>query len=424
MKKGIENRVIALDALTPHNRNYNRHSAGQIADLRESLKQFGQVRSIVVQADKAGKRFTIVAGHGIAEAARAEGYTELRADVIPHNWSETRVLAYLAADNELARRGDPDTDQLAAIVREVMEAEGDALARLAAGEQAALDAILNAGNATEETADVGELVDKAAELQKKWQVQRGDVWEIGKHRLMCGDSTSAEDVAMLMQGETVETLVSDPPYGIGYEYASHDDSSNEENENLVRRAFDFAPTARVWTCGLMNLARDLAWNPTARVLVWHKKFAAAGNGLGGASTWEPVLVANIKGGTLPNDYLEFMTDRIEGLRDLHTCPKPIGLFHHLITHLAGKSIYEPFSGSGTTLIACEQTGRIGRGMEIEPKYCAVTLERMSLLGLTPRRVESIGNGKQAKKLGENTDQKARASTNKSRVIGESRAAIS
>ena len=143
MKKGIENRVVALDTLTPHKRNYNRHGDAQLADLRESLRQFGQVRSVVVQADKSGKRYTIVAGHGIAQAARAEGYTELRADVIPHNWSETRVLAYLAADNELARHGDPDQEQLAAIVRDVMAAEGEALARLAAGEQAALDAILN-----------------------------------------------------------------------------------------------------------------------------------------------------------------------------------------------------------------------------------------------------------------------------------------
>ena len=144
MKKAIENRVIALDALTPHARNYNRHSAAQIADLRESLRQFGQVRSVVVQSDKSGKRYTIVAGHGIAQAAQAEGYTELRADVIPHSWSETRVLAYLAADNELGKHADPDADQLAAIVREVMEAEGEALARLAAGEQAALDRIINA----------------------------------------------------------------------------------------------------------------------------------------------------------------------------------------------------------------------------------------------------------------------------------------
>ena len=96
-----------------------------------------------------------------------------------------------------------------------MEAEGEALARLAAGEQAALDAILNAGSATEETVDAGELVDKAAELQKKWNVARGDVWEIGRHRLMCGDSTSAEDVQTLMQGERAAITFTSPPYNAG-----------------------------------------------------------------------------------------------------------------------------------------------------------------------------------------------------------------
>lgn len=140
--RDVVNRIVALSALTPHARNYNKHSDAQIEDLRASLKQFGQVRSIVVQADKAGKHFTIVAGHGIADAAKREGLTELRADVIPASWSKTKVLAYLAADNELARHGDPDQAQLAAIVREVMDAEGEALARLAAGEQKALETLL------------------------------------------------------------------------------------------------------------------------------------------------------------------------------------------------------------------------------------------------------------------------------------------
>jgi len=136
----VENVTLPASALVPHERNYNRHSDAQINDLRELLRQFGQVRSIVVQPR--GKKFVIVAGHGIAQAAQAEGLTQLRADVIPAAWSQTRVLAYLAADNELARHGDPDQDQLAAIVREVMETEGEALARLAAGEQSALDAII------------------------------------------------------------------------------------------------------------------------------------------------------------------------------------------------------------------------------------------------------------------------------------------
>ena len=138
--KGVVNRLIAVAACIPHGRNYNRHSAQQLADLRESLRQFGQVRSIVVQPS--GKGYRLVAGHGLWQAAKAEGLTELRADVIPASWSEHKVLAYLATDNETARHSDPDQAQLDAIVKELYDAEGEALARLAAGEQQALDRIL------------------------------------------------------------------------------------------------------------------------------------------------------------------------------------------------------------------------------------------------------------------------------------------
>lgn len=165
LKRGvIENRAVDLALCDAHERNYNRHSDAQIADLRESLRHFGQVRSIVAQQN--GKRFLLVAGHGLAQAARLEGFTELRADIIPASWSKTRVLAYLAADNEIARQGSADEAQLAAIVREVMDAEGEALARLAAGEQSALERLL-AG--TPDFQPVG--IDEQGRLDEKKKVK-------------------------------------------------------------------------------------------------------------------------------------------------------------------------------------------------------------------------------------------------------------
>ena len=225
------------------------------------------------------------------------------------------------------------------------------------------------------TVDAEPQVDRAEELRQKWQVETGQLWQLGEHRLICGDCTDAATVARVMGEERADILISDPPYGIGYKYDTHDDSSNEQNQDLIMRAWELGPEAKAWTCGLMNLSRDLGWNPDAKVLCWHKGFAQAGNGLGGASTWEPVLVAGVKGGTLPNDYLHFGTDRIEGLRDLHSCPKPVALFGHLIEHLAGAIVFDPFSGSGTTLIACENLGRRCRAVEISPGYVAVALER-------------------------------------------------
>lgn len=142
MKAVVKNQTVKVSALAPHSQNYNKHSDSQLADLRASLRAFGQVRSVVVQKAKANGHYTIVAGEGLTTAAKQEGLKELRADVIPASWSKTKVLAYLAADNELARHGTPDQAQLAAIVRDVMSAEGEVLARLAAGEQLALDTLL------------------------------------------------------------------------------------------------------------------------------------------------------------------------------------------------------------------------------------------------------------------------------------------
>ena len=117
----VSHAVVSLSLCAPHPQNYNQHSAEQVGDLRASLRKFGQVRSIVVQDDAAGG-FLLVAGHGLAEAARAEGFSELRADVIPADWPPVKVLAYLAADNELGRAASPDEAQLAALVAAVGDA--------------------------------------------------------------------------------------------------------------------------------------------------------------------------------------------------------------------------------------------------------------------------------------------------------------
>jgi len=133
------NQTVEVAQCRPHPRNYNRHSENQVADLRASLRRFGQVRSVVVQGN--GDGYLVVAGCGVWEAARREGLRELRADVIPAGWDEARVLAYLAADNELARQGLPDEAQLAALVEEVRERADVELARLAAGSEERLAAL-------------------------------------------------------------------------------------------------------------------------------------------------------------------------------------------------------------------------------------------------------------------------------------------
>ncbi len=213
------------------------------------------------------------------------------------------------------------------------------------------------------------------------KAKRGDIYKLGNHRLMCGDSTSEDDVAKLMDGEKADMVFTDPPYGIGYEYANHDDSNPEENKKLVENVFRLHQCGKVWTPGLMNLGRDLERFGKTKVAVWYKKFAQAGNGIGGASTWEPVLIFNPTEKSLSNDVIVISTERefVNGknLRELHSCPKPVGLFEHLIKSLSKDSdvVFEPFCGSGTTLIACEKTGRSCRGMEMDPQYIDVIITR-------------------------------------------------
>lgn len=224
---GITNRAdIPVRACRPHPRNYQAHPPSQIEDLRESLRLFGQVASLVVQAQE-DDTFLLVAGHGVHLAMLYEGFDILRADVIPASWPDAKVLAYLAADNELARQADPDQAQLAVLVADVKAEADDALARLAAGSQERMEELLT--KSQQELLDPAlpgddpGPVDPSEALLASWPVEEGQVWEIASrsvpgawHRLRCGDSKDRLQLAMLMAGSRADWMWTDPPYGVEY----------------------------------------------------------------------------------------------------------------------------------------------------------------------------------------------------------------
>jgi DNA modification methylase len=313
--------------------------------------------------------------------------------VLCDDLSEAEIKALRISINRMAELAEWDEELLMAEL-EGLAAEGITMDDVGFD----LDALEALGASAEPEgnpeADAEPQIDKAEELRAKWGVEPGQLWELGDHRLLCGDSTKKEDVERVMGGEKASALLSDPPYGIGYEYREHDDSSNEANAELVEKAFSGGPGCKIWTPGLPNLARDIVRFGKAKVIVWFKKFAAAGNGIGGASVWEPVLiVGKPPAQNLKSDVIECMTDRAEvastSLRELHSCPKPVSLYAQLLNSLtsARQIIYEPFSGSGTTIIACEQLGRKCRAIEISPGYVAVALQRWAdATGKSPRLV--------------------------------------
>lgn len=373
-------------ALIPYGRNTRTHSAAQVAQIRASIDQFGFTNPILLREDEA----SIGAGHGRQLAALLDPPLAKVPTVVVHGLSDAQWRALIIADNKLALNAGWDESLLALELAD-LGAEGFDLAVIGFDEQELAD--LSPGVTR---LPAGKDDDEIPAPPKHAVSEPGDLWELGKHLLMCGDSTTVEAADAVESGKCAMTL-SDPPYGIGYEYADHDDSDNAANAQLVADAFTFGPDARVWTPGLQNLARDLGRFGKTKILIWSKRFAAAGNGLGGASTWEPILVVGkTPAQKLANDVIEIMTERetLEGrsLREFHSCPKPVALYQHLLEALtkARQSIFEPFSGSGTTLIACERAGRICRAIEITPAYVDVAILRWQTLTGKPAILRSTG----------------------------------
>jgi len=333
--------------------------------LTKSLAEFGNIQPITWNV----RTGNVVGGHQRLKVYKAMGKTEV--DVWAVDLDEQKEKAANIALNKLS--GEFDMPMLKDILEEIdtgdldMEITGFGMDEIAEMMEDAHPEVTE---------------DEVPEVPVDAITKPGDLWILGEHRVLCGDSTDSKDVKMLMDGSKADCLISDPPYGIGYEYKNHDDSDNKTNSILVEKVFSFAPEFKVWTPGLPNLGRDIARFGKTKVLVWFKKFAAAGNGLGGASVWEPILVTGKPlVSLLKTDVIECMTDRIEvdgkSLRELHSCPKPVALYAKLIESFTerNQSIYEPFCGSGTTLIAAEQLGRKCYGMEISPNYCDVIVKR-------------------------------------------------
>ena len=288
------------------------------------------------------------------------------------------------------------------------------LRALAAGGERRLRELLGT-----EVADPGPQVDKAEELRQKWQVERGQVWEVPSrtvvgrcHRVMCGDSTVKMDVEQLMDGGKANACVTDLPYNIGKDYGTWDDGLPESEfwKEMVPRwlagicAVLEQPSHFVTTFSERGLLRLVESAQTAgfnhrHTGVWHNPIRKAGSYPGQwPFAWEPVLDFSFGGWRKLNNrngvgYSDvWILDSPVGHKDnekYHPTEKPLILYVDLVNLVTkiGEIVYEPCAGTGTTLVACEQTERIGYGMEIEPKSVAVTLERLAGMGLEPRLVE-------------------------------------
>lgn len=362
-----------------HELNARRHPAKQRDALRGSLNAVGWVAPVIVSA-KTGK---ILDGHARIEEALSKNEHSL-VPFVEVDVSENEERTILATFDPITGLATYEREALDALLREVDTGEAalqEMLSELAEREGLYLD---GAGG-TGEPADAEPQIDKAAELNKKWQVKTGDLWQIGDHRLLCGDSTKAEDVARVMGGEKADICLTDPPYGADIEYATHEDTQ----ENLHILIDGFLPLARnvsVVTALTPGINNVFSYPRPDWMLCW---FYGAGTGRSkwGFTAWQPFLVYGNDPklahgeGCHPDGFQFMMTADDAVIRKTldHACPKPLSVWQRFIerfSHKKSVTMYEPFAGSGTTLVAAQNLKRKCYAIEISPDYCAVILERM------------------------------------------------
>jgi len=250
-----------------------------------------------------------------------------------------------------------------------------------------LKELLNAENL--EPVDAEPQIDRAGELAEKWQTKSGQLWKLGEHRLLIGDCTVRENVERLMGGEKVDMIATDPPYGVNYEYAEYSDKP-EAHEDFINKLWDALPEYKfmVMTPGHSHLPFFFSKQPRS-IMVWYDKTKQAPSTAAFLNKFDLILVFGKVMNRYSWDVFEIQGVRGDGVRELHTCPKPVELFQELISQQKdAMNIYEPFCGSGTTLLAGHNAGRRVFACEISEKYGAVILERFfTATGITPELVE-------------------------------------
>ena len=385
---------VPVAKLIPYINNARTHSPEQIKKLRASLREFGFVNPVIID-----REYNVIAGHGRIMAAKEEGITEVPCVYADH-LTEAQKKAYILADNRMALDAGWDEEMLRVEIEALREMEFDPM--LAGFDEKELEA-LYAGDGDEAKDDDFDL---SAALEKASFVEPGDIWTVGRHRLMCGDATKAEDVEKLMGGERANLIVTDPPYGVSFKSSSgltiqNDSMKNEEFYTFLLSAF------QAMAAVLEKGGAAYVFHADTEGLNFRRAFIDAGFHLAGCCIWvkdslvlgrsdyqwqhEPILYGFLQNGKHP-----WYSDRKQTTiwnyakpkrNENHPTSKPLDLLGYPITNSSRENgiVIDTFGGSGSTMMACEQTGRICRMMELDPKYASVILRRY---------VEDFGNADQ------------------------------
>ena len=421
-------RVRARD-LIPHEKNWRVHTKAQTAALRGLLSEIGYADALLARELPDG-RLQLVDGHLRAETTPSAMVPVLILDV-----SEEEAEKILLTLDPLAAMAESDSERLQALLNNVRTDSPavEELLRRTAGEQ--VWRLIHPEDFIEPPAQI----DKAGELQKKWGTETGQLWRVGAHRLLCGDSSKAEDVMRLMNGERAVLFATDPPYAVGYTGGSHPQSwgnngaanrnkdwsgeyleanspdvKNSEDSGLelyrgfvntaIKHAIERNAAWYCWHASRRQMMLESVWNEAGafvhRQIIWVKTRPVLTYS---TYLWqhEPCVFGWIRGekpktfraevgkraGEFPSTIWAIPSSAVE--TDAHPTSKPCKLFAlPMEMHTErGDICYEPFSGSGSQLVAAQQLGRRCYAIEKSPPFVAVALERMGALGLKPEVVK-------------------------------------
>ena len=413
--------LVDVDKLIPYINNARTHSKEQVTRLASSIKEFGFINPVITDGEHG-----ILAGHGRIAAAKQLGIKQvpcISADYL----TEAQKKAYILADNRLPMDAGWD-NELLKIEIESLQAEGFDVGITGFDEKELADLFATDNEAQEDGFDVDE------ELSKPCFSQAGDVWHLGKHRVICGDSTKQDTYAALLGDDKVNLVCTDPPYLVKLNSTSgtikNDDLNDEEGLKFLKGAF---------SCMYDSMAKDASiyvFYATAKARVFHDAFEDSGFKVGAGLVWkkdrlvltrtdwkyihEPIIFGWRKDGrhrwygdqkqTTVFEFARIKNSKNDGCG--HPSSKPVPLIAYLIKQCTQENglVLDGFLGSASTLIACEQLNRICYGIELEPKFVDVAVNRYIQQAGTSDNVYVIRDGKKlaydeatARMAGDNND---------------------
>jgi DNA modification methylase len=374
---------VNIDKLIPYARNARTHSKEQILQLRSSLREFGFVSPIICDKD-----YNIIAGHGRILAAKAEGLTEVPC-VFAEHLTEAQKKAYILADNRLALNAGWDEEQLALEFADLKDLGFNLeLTGFDAGEIEKLFA--SDTEVQEDDFDVD------AELDKPPMTKPGDLWLLGRHRLLCGDATKSEDIKLLMDGKKANLCVTDPPYNCSYEGGTGMKIMNDSMDGKAFYAFLLSAFKNIYDnmvdggaiyifhsdaekVNFFNATVDAGFHYST-TCIWVKNSLVIGR-MDYQMRHEPVIYA-FKDTAKHRWYSDrkqttvWEYDRPTKSK-LHPTMKPLPLLAYPIQNSSAPNeiVLDTFGGSGSTLIVCEQTDRICYMSELDPLYATAIITR-------------------------------------------------